>query len=82
MNTNLDDMFSQLLDIMDKRIEEYTEKGSGWVVYRVSRFDIQMLPYQPLKGGAQREPLPPKLKVKQACVNIEDNGDDGLVIAG
>ena len=45
--------------------------GSGWVFVRFKNLEVHMARFKPLKGSSYF-PLPEKLKLKQAIVNVEN----------
>ena len=58
---------------MERRMDECTEKGSGWRLARVEKLELRLAQFNSIPfhvGHAPKLNLPPKLALKQACVNI------------
>jgi hypothetical protein len=51
--------------------DTYQERGSGWVVKKVSHLDLHVSVYNPLRASSYT-PLPPALKNKNAILNIKN----------
>ena len=56
---------------LHKRIEDYTADGSGWVLETITKLEIHIVKYTPLKGSSYIE-LPYAIRCKQACVNVKN----------
>src|SRR5271163_1178775 len=57
-----------------KRIDEYTDKGSGWVISKVIRHFISINKYSPLSARSYIK-LPDKIQNKLATINIKNIDD-------
>ena len=64
-------IFEQFVDEVKGDIENWSERGSGWVVDEILEAFINVARYQPLRGGTYM-PLPEKLKNKKAIINIKN----------
>jgi len=65
----LNNVFNQFVEEVRGEIENWSEKGSGWVVDEILEAFINVARYNPLRGGTYM-PLPEKLKNKKAVLNI------------
>ena len=76
--TNGDDIgkiFDTLISKILKDIDKYQKMGSGWKFEEVMFFDINVDPFEPL-GGSSYFPLPYKLAVKKAIINVKNMKDN------
>ena len=58
---------------MERRMDEYTAKGSGWRLARVEKLELRLVQFNSIPfhvGHAAQFKLPPKLALKQACMNV------------
>ena len=62
---------------LQKTLEKWTQRGSGWAVVQVRTLWLDIARYQPLRGGSYI-PLPPELKSKKAVVNVKNKDDHCL----
>ena len=53
-----------------RRLENFTNEGSGWVVNRVTKMWLDVGRYQPLRAGSYL-PLPTAVKNKKANINVK-----------
>ena len=61
------------VEINKKRgvVAGWVERGSGWAIDRIITVYIDFARYNPIRGGTYI-PLPPKLKVKNAIINVKN----------
>ena len=71
---NIGDIISSMIEKILANIEKFQGMGSGWQFESVVSLDINVDPFEPL-GGSSYFPLPYKLAVKKAIINVknEDN---------
>lgn len=55
-----------------KQMEELQEKNSGWTLYTINSLSVNVNKYNPMRGSSYIE-LPNSIKMKKACVNVENN---------
>ena len=67
INTILGEIYSYLLALID----EFQERGSGWVLNQLLRLDLHTYQYTPLRGSTFII-LPPEVQAKKAIVNIQN----------
>src|SRR6218665_347389 len=70
MVTPFDDARSRI----DKKVEKFTNVGSGWKVNTIDIVRVHTAAYDPI-GGSSHIPLPKWIAVKGACVNIANQDD-------
>ncbi|KAL9953009.1 hypothetical protein ACROYT_G040356 [Oculina patagonica] len=58
-------------------IESWSERGSGWVIERITEAYVNVARYQPLRGGTYL-PLPANLAKKKAIVNVRNRDNECL----
>ena len=63
----LGEIYSYLLALID----EFQERGSGWVLNQLLRLDLHTYQYAPLRGSTFIL-LPPEVQAKKAVVNIQN----------
>ena len=56
-------------------VNGYTDRGSGWVLDRISRIEVKAWTYRPYKGGCETMTLPRRLLAKKSLVSIKTNTD-------
>ena len=61
------------VEINKKRevVAGWVERGSGWIIDRIMTVYLDFARHNPTRGGTYI-PLPPKLKAKQAIINIKN----------
>lgn len=70
-NYNFDTISNEITNIMNKKIEKFEGRDSGWTLVGISHFEININKYQPLQGSSFIE-LSKFIKTKKACVNIRN----------
>ena len=60
-----------------RRLEHFTNEGSGWVVNRVTRLWLDVVCYQPLRRGSYPS-LPTAVKKKKAIINVKNKDNNCL----
>ena len=74
MNTKI----QELIATMRQRIPEIEKEKSGWRYLYTSKIDVNVMKYEPLKGGSYL-PLPTELNSKKCCINIKNDDDKCLM---
>ena len=71
--------FKAYMDEAKEEIEElvsgYTERGSGWVLDKITRIEVKAGTYRPHKGGCDNCKLPFDLANKKSLVSIKTKTD-------
>ena len=62
---------------MFKEIENWVQRGSGWVIDGPENVYLDFAKYVPNKGGGY-VPLPTRLRNKQAIINIKNKDFTGV----
>lgn len=74
-NDNLNDIIEHGFNDIIKKVTDYHEHGSGWVIHKIVKLELYFGTYKPLKGGSYI-PTPRELRGKQNCmVNIKNHDD-------
>ena len=60
---------------LKEKLAEWTERGSGWIYNGLKSVYLDFSRNDPIRGGSYI-PLPPKLKAKQAIINVKNKDDD------
>jgi hypothetical protein len=60
---------------LGRRIEEFIQRGSGWVFERVLSLEVNVARYRALRGDGYVD-LPPCLKQKQAMINVQNQDNE------
>ncbi len=71
MATDIDQVLHTITDQLLKKIDDFEQRGSGWVLRELSRLDLHTYVYDPLRASTYT-PLPDDLKAKHAVVNIHN----------
>ena len=56
------------------RIEQFTKRGSGWVIGKIAFVDIYISKYSPIRGRTHCQ-LPPELASRKAIINVKNRDD-------
>ena len=62
------------------QVDEFQEKGSGWIFNEVKQMDVHIAKYQPLRGSTFVQ-LPNYIRNKRAVVNVQNNDNKCFVWA-
>ena len=62
---------NQFINDVKGEIEAWSERGSGWIMEKITEAYIKASLYQPMRGGTYM-PLPTKLKNKKAIINVQN----------
>ena len=73
-DTDLDELYERMIKECLEKMEKFQKGGSGWKFASVESLDISVDPFTPMRGNSYF-PLPYKLAVKKAIINVknEDN---------
>ena len=74
-DTDLGELYERMTRECLEKIGKFQNKGSGWQFASVESFDINVDPFKPLRESSYR-PLPHKLAVKKAIINVQNKEDD------
>ena len=69
--TDVEDLYSKMLDKILESLTIFQRSGSGWVFDRVEELNIHTVKYEPLKGSSYI-PLPKNLTTKKAIINMKN----------
>ena len=69
--TDIDEVLQSVIEQLLKKIDDFEERGSGWVLHELSRLDLHTYIHDPLRASTYT-PVPDDLKAKQAVVNIQN----------
>ena len=69
--TDIDQVLHTITDQLLKKIDDFEQRGYGWVLRELSRLDLHTYVYDPLRASTYT-PLPDDLKAKQAVINIQN----------
>ena len=53
-----------------KRYDSFVQRGSGWVLKKVSKFSVSIMKFKLFQGGCLSTLLPRELRKKHCCVSI------------
>ena len=66
---------NKFIDEVKGEIEAWSERGSGWIMDKILEAFLNVVQYQPMRGGSYI-PLPTKLKNKKAALNIQNRDNE------
>ena len=69
---NESEIFDSMIETIEERIQNFTNRGSNWVFVRVLSLDVQMSQFTPLRGRSWI-PLSKQLSNKKAIINIKND---------
>lgn len=75
---NFEELIQNISEILNTKIEEFQEKGSGWSLLDILYLEININKYTPIRGSSFI-PLPKNIRNKKCCLNI--NNDDEFCFA-
>ena len=70
-------ILNQFIDEVKGEIEAWSERGSGWIMDKILDAYINVVRYQPMRGGSYM-PLPKKLQNKKAIINVQNRDNECL----
>ena len=70
-STDIEEVLHIITEELLKKIDDFEERGSGWVLHELSRLDLHTYVYDPLRASTYI-PVPDDLKAKHAVVNIQN----------
>ena len=73
----IDEAVQRAFAEIERRIEKWTNEGSGWVITKVLNVYLDIAKYTPLKGSSYFD-LPDYLKNKKAIVNVKNDDNECL----
>ena len=74
-DTDLGSIYNIMIAMILEKIDKFQNKGSGWQFDSVVSFDINVDPYNPLRGSSYIT-LPKKLAAKKAVINVKNMRDN------
>ena len=60
---------------MENSIDQFTQRGSGWILESVVNIEIRVAKYIQDQGGCFRGSLPPRISNKKACLELDCHDD-------
>ena len=72
--TDIDGALDEVREYLQKKIDEFEERGSGWILHELLRLDLHTYVYEPLRASTHI-PSSDELKAKHAVVNIQNKDD-------
>ncbi|KAL9953875.1 hypothetical protein ACROYT_G041348 [Oculina patagonica] len=69
--------FDRFIERAKGQIEAWSERGSGWIIERITEVYVNVARYQPLRGGSYL-PLPADLAKKKAIINVQNRDNECL----
>lgn len=69
ISVDFNEVFEQWMHYIDKKVEGFEDKESGWGVVEIIHLELNFNKYSPLRGSSYIE-LPSDIQQKNACLNI------------
>ena len=63
---------SNVQQVVQRKIEEFQERDSGWAMKSILNLSIFMKKFQPMHGGSSWFKMPDEIAKKHACVNVKN----------
>ena len=74
VNSSVDVDVDGILTTLNDKVENFNERGSGFVIEQVSQFVLVITKYRPLHGpGRSFVPTPEHLKRRKCIIDVENN---------
>ena len=73
-STNVKEILSNTINIINEKISNYEQNGSGWYFKEVVQLEIHTVKFNPSKGSSYID-LPERIKSKRAIVNLKNKDD-------
>ena len=73
-STNIDDILNHAYENLVSSIENFQQRGSGWVLDKLLKLDLHILEFNPLDATSYIQ-LPDELQRKKAIINIKNKDD-------
>jgi len=68
--------FDELIRIFNDRVEQFTQRGSGYVLSNIIKLSMIYVTFLPLGGGSSYIPTPRCIVRKRAVVNVKSHDED------
>ena len=72
---NESEIIDSMIETIEERFQNFTNRGSNWVLERVLSLHVQMTQYIPLRGRSYI-PLPDVLTNKKAIINMKNDDNE------
>ena len=79
--SDVQDLVESIRHKVEKQIEQFTSKGSNWVVASINNVKLCLVRYHVLRGGANKFVMPAELAVKKCVLNIRTEGEECFMYA-
>lgn len=74
--TDLKKWFKEhVTDVIFNKIESFQERDSGWTMSKVISLEVNINKVEMGNGASSFVPLPKKISLKKACINIKNNDE-------
>ena len=73
-STDEDELYQQMIDIIEERIQNAEMEQSGWSFHSVVQLELHMVEYQPLRGSSYIV-LPAFIRNKNTVINIKNDDE-------
>ena len=62
-----------ILSSLNEQIDHFNERGSGWILERVTRLQLIITEYRPLCGGSSYMKIPKRIADKEDIINVRND---------
>ncbi|XP_053204035.1 uncharacterized protein LOC128388631 [Panonychus citri] len=70
-----DELINSSLEFITDKIDQFTQRGSGWTVNKIQSIDLLVGKYKPFRGGCEREQLPLFIRNKKCLISPKTDTD-------
>ena len=74
-NTDVEEVFNEMVDEIETLIQTAEGEGSGWVLESITDIKLHTAEWDPLNAGSYID-LPPFLKNKKAIINMKNQDNE------
>ena len=75
-DTNLEELYDELMDELSEMVGYLEDKNSGWIFDEIEKITIHTVEWDPLRAGSSWLPLPKELVDKKAIINMQNDDNE------
>ncbi len=76
ITTDTNTMLTKMTNKMLESLAKYQNVGSGWMLHAITKLEIFITKYEPLRGKGYTVPFLEKLKGKRSIINIQNTDNE------
>ena len=76
ITTDINATLAKMTNEMLENLAKYQNMRSGWMLHAITKLEIFITKYEPLRGKGYTVPLPEKLKGKRSIINMQNTDNE------